>query len=380
MGSLRAPWVLSWASARLCPKLGWGLWAGGRLRPEFLPPLDLHPPDSTEQRPHQTPPSRPACSGLRERWRESPWAPRRWQGRACPTLAWACVCLRRMGPPPGPLHAGPRPPHRGECTVGRAAGVQLPGCGGRQHGRIMDSLSPLPAQRLAPLPIRPWGGLQSSVPTCPSCLEESTAARFSGAGGSGVGWEGGEACRERQEAWQWWPVCVCAGTQARVQARGSTGGPGHKCACKGMSAAPRCVLCVPVGERTCVPARPVPLGTLGGWRAPGHPHGLQVCLASPEAPAQPLPVQRPHPPSGSPEGLGVPGSAGVLQRPVGTPGPRPGDPTGPVGRAIALLGSQGPPRPVVSSAEPVSGSRHLGRPVGNCSPHPGGHGRPRGGT
>ena len=125
---------------------------------------------------------------------------------------------------------------------------------------------------------------------------------------------------------------------------------------------------------------PVPLGTLGGRGHLGNPHGLQVCLASPEAPAQPLPVQRPHPPSGSPEGLGVPGSGGVLQRPEGT-GPRPGDPTRHqprVGRAIALLGSQWPPRPVVSLAEAASGSRHLGRPVGNCSPHPGGQGGPGG--
>lgn len=236
-----------------------------------------------------------------------------------------------------------------------ARGVQLQSGGSLGRGRLVLA----PVQHSAPLRLPSRGGLRSSVITSWSCLE-GRAAGSGAAGGSGVGWERGEACSERGAP------SACVGpahvskhvaapeAQTRTWAHRPVRGPGVCCARQRTSAR----LCVPLPappgthtslmetpglQSSCLAARGprperahrrlAPSRGRGRPRGPGSLHlgthagsALSFGVAppragypvSPEAPAQYFSTQRARPPCRSPESLGVPGGGGgLLQGPGG---------------------------------------------------------------
>ena len=222
------------------PRREQGLWAGGRQRPDSPLPGDLHSPDAPSKGPARALPSDQPFQGSEE-LDQLPLGTLAKAGQPLPhpgpclSASWGGVLL-------APARR-PSPVRRGQGMGAR--GVQRQGGGSLGCGRLVLA----PVQHLAPFPLPSRGGLRSSVVTSWSCLE-GRAAGSGAAGGSGVGWERGEACSERGGG----GPCACVGpahvykhvaareAQTRTWAHRLVRGPGVCCARQRPSAH----LCVPL--------------------------------------------------------------------------------------------------------------------------------------
>lgn len=251
------------------------------------------------------------------------------------------------------------------CGVGRATGVGL----GQPGWGLAGWFQPLPRVE-HPSPIPPPRGLQTSVLTCLACLEGRAAAS------SGV--VSGE--QKRAESVAAAPACGCVGPahvskpcgcpvwaqmhilSAQVCAMHVGGwaptSPGARNCLMGTPGRATARLAQVLGPRGPPPAGP-PKGT-GKAQGPGgdstrHPCDLYTGLwGAPRVSRvwRPCPVQRPRPPTGFPEGLGVPGR-GVFCRDRRAQAPGQEAPLEAQSNwAEAPLGSPWPPWPAVPFPRP----------------------------